>query len=191
MNGMNRIEFFHHPWDDHPSALVWGIRVDGADLRAHTAWATRELWRPELDDQFEDQERESAELIWHGHGGLGVRDFEDRPDHFLTDTGVDAGAGAGPGADAGAGSKGDSGAGAVPLLGCPCGLWFCWPLMARVALTPATVTWSRFHYPEREDWGELPLGPFVFERTVYETALRSPAVLPEDPLGPAPAGLGV
>ncbi|MEV1068306.1 hypothetical protein [Streptomyces sp. NPDC050263] len=89
------------PRDDHPTAAVWGIRVDGTDLRALTAWATRELWRPELENQFEEQERESAELIWRGHDGLGVSDFEDRPDHFLTDDGV------------------------VAFLGCPCGLWAC------------------------------------------------------------------
>lgn len=171
IGGRNGIEFFHYPWDDRPTALVWGIRVDGTDLRALTAWSTRELWRPELEDQFEDQEGESAELIWRGHDGLGVRDFEDRPDHFLTDAGA--------------------GADAVPLLGCPCGLWACWPLMASLTTTLTTVTWSSFHYPEREEWGELPLGPFVFERQAYETALRNPPVLPEDPLGPPPAGLGV
>lgn len=66
---MNGIEFFHCPWDDRPAAPVWGARVDGVDLRALTAWATRELWRPELEGQFEDQERESAELIWRQHGG--------------------------------------------------------------------------------------------------------------------------
>ncbi|MGW1778961.1 hypothetical protein ACWCQQ_07435 [Streptomyces sp. NPDC002143] len=167
MNGMNGIEFFHHPDDEHPSSPVWGIRVDGADLRALTAWATRELWRPELEDQFEDQERESAELIWQGHGGLDVREFEDTPNHFLTETAP------------------------VPLLGCCCGLWFCAPLMTRIAVLPTTVTWTSFHYPDRQQWGELPLGPFTFDREAYERALRSPTALPEDPLGPPPAGLGV
>lgn len=167
MNGVNGIEFLQYPWDDHPTALVWGIRVDGTDLRALTARATRELWRPELEDQFEEgeQERESAELIWRGHGGLGVGEF-------------------------GEGSFLEAAAGA-PLLGCPCGLWACWPLMARLTTTPTMLTWSSFHYPEREGWGELPLGPFTFDRETYETALRSPRVLPEDPLGPPPAGLGV
>lgn len=161
---MNSIEFFHCPMDDHPTILVWGIRVDGLDLRAHTAWATRELWRPELEDQFEDQERESAELIWRQHGGLGVLDFTGNP--FLRT------------------------ADRTPLLGCPCGIWQCRPLMAHVAMTPTTVTWSGFRYPEREEWGELPLGPFLFERQAYEEALSAPAVLTEDPLGPAPESLG-
>ncbi|MFD7934934.1 hypothetical protein ACFV4T_10425 [Streptomyces sp. NPDC059755] len=161
---VNGIEFFHCPWDERPAAPVWGARVDGVDLRALTAWATRELWRPELEGQFEDQERESAELIWGQHGGLGVLDFTENP--FLRT------------------------AGRTPLLGCPCGIWQCWPLMARVAMTPTTVTWSGFHYPEREEWGELPLGPFVFERQAYEEALSAPEVLAEDPLGPAPESLG-
>ncbi|WP_369250932.1 hypothetical protein [Streptomyces sp. R41] len=163
---MNGIEFFHYPSDEHPSSHLWGLRVDGTDLRAHAAWATRERWRPELEDQFEDQERESAELIWRQHDGLGVVDFEDRPDHFLSPA-------------------------AVPLLGCSCGIWGCWPLMARIAVAPTTVTWSSFRQPHRAQWGELPIGLFVFERKAYEEALRSPAVLTEDPLGPPPARLGV
>ncbi|MCX4764180.1 hypothetical protein OG562_25120 [Streptomyces sp. NBC_01275] len=157
---MNGIEFFHYP-------RFWGIRVDGKDLREQTAWATRELWRPELEDQFEDQEGESAELIWCQHEGLGVAEFEDRPDHFLAS------------------------ATAVPVLGCTCGVWECWPLTADITPTPATITWSSFRQPHRAQWGELPIGPFVFDRTAYEAALRSPTVLPEDPLGPPPPGLGV
>ncbi|MGW2614125.1 hypothetical protein [Streptomyces sp. NPDC001500] len=164
MHIVNGIEFFHHPVDAGPS-LVWGVRVDGTDLRAHTAWATRELWRPELEDQFEDQERESADLIWRQHGGLGVPDLPENP--FL------------PTADR------------TPLLDCPCGIRQCWPLTARVEATSPTVTWSAFRQHGREQWGELPLGPFVFPRTAYETALRSPVLLTADPLGPAPAGLGV
>lgn len=62
--------------------------------------------------------------------------------------------------------------------------------MARVCVTPTAVTWSGFHYPEREEWGELPLGPFVFERQAYEEALSAPEVLAADPLGPAPEALG-
>ncbi|MFF1543460.1 hypothetical protein [Streptomyces sp. NPDC058291] len=171
---MNGIEFFHHPSQQSPADLLWGIHVDGLDLRARTAWATRELWRPELDDQFADQERESADLIWNGHAGLSVGDFAHLHDHFLSDSDSDSDADA-----------------PVPLLGCPCGLWFCWPLMARVTPAPTTVVWSSFRYPEREHWGDLPLGPFTFDRAAYETALRSPKTLTKDPLGPAPAGLGV
>lgn len=63
--------------------------------------------------------------------------------------------------------------------------------MARVAMTPTTVTWSGFRYPDREEWGELPLGPFVFERRVYEEALSAPEVSAADPLGPVPESLGL
>ncbi|MER6411561.1 hypothetical protein [Streptomyces humidus] len=161
---MNGIEFFHYPFDGGPS-LAWGVRVDGVDLRAHTAWATRELWRPELEDQFEDQERESAELIWRQHDGLAVVDVAEPP--FLRT------------------------AGRIPLLGCPCGIPRCWPLTARVETSPVTVTWSAFRQTERERWGDLPVGPFVFGRTAYEAALSSPAALTADPPAPVPAGLGV
>lgn len=161
---MNRIEFFHYPRDGGPSS-AWGVRVDGTDLRARIAWATRELWRPELADQFEDQERESAELIWRQHEGLDVLGPDERPFPPTAER--------------------------TPLLGCPCGIPQCWPLTARIEATPRTITWSAFRRPERERWGELPVGPFVFGRTAYEAALRSPAVLAADPLGPPPAGLGV
>lgn len=164
MEAVTAIEFFHYPRDDDAS-LAWGVRVDGVDLRAHTARATRELWRPELEDQFEDQERESAELIWRQHDGLGVLDFAEPP--FLTTEGR------------------------IPLLGCLCGIWQCWPLTAHVETTPVTVAWSAFRQPGREQWGDLPVGPFVFERPAYERAFRSPTALGADPLGPAPAGLGV
>ena len=164
MPGVNGIEFFQYPPQD--GGPVWGVRVDGTDLRAHTAWATRELWRPELEDQFEDQERESAELLWRGHDGLGVLDFPENP--FLAVA-----------------------ADSAPLLGCPCGIWECWPLTARIAVTATTVTWSSFRQPHREQWGELPLGPFAFAREAYEAALANPEVLAADPLGPPPAGLGV
>ncbi len=164
MQAVNAVEFFHYPRDGGPS-LAWGVRVDGVDLRARTAWATRELWRPELEDQFEDQERESAELIWRQHEGLGVLDFAEPP--FLRT------------------------AGRIPLLGCLCGIWQCRPLTARVETTPVTVAWSAFRQPGREEWGELPLGPFAFGRPAYEAALGSPTALTVDPLGPVPAGLGV
>ncbi|MBK3632704.1 hypothetical protein JHN52_06970 [Streptomyces sp. MBT97] len=164
MRLVNGIEFFHHPADGHPGAPVWGVRVDGVDLRAHTAWATRELWRPELEDQFEDQAGESAELIWRQHGGLGVLDVGANP--FAPTTGR------------------------TPLLDCPCGIPRCWELTAHAEATATTVTWRAFRQTGREEWGELPLGPFVFAREAYETALSRPAALAQDPLGPAPQALG-
>ncbi|MFI6038771.1 hypothetical protein ACIBBD_32495 [Streptomyces sp. NPDC051315] len=159
MNGiLNGIEFFHYPSADHPSYPLWGIRIDGTDLRTSVADATRGLWRAELEGEFEDDEREIEEHVRDQHGGLGVRDFEDRPGHFLTP------------------------ADATPLLGCPCGIWGCWPLLARVTVTPTTVTWSSFRQPYREEWGELAMGPYAFPRDRYETALAEPVALDEDPL---------
>jgi hypothetical protein len=32
----------------------------------------------------------------------------------------------------------------VPLLGCDCGEWGCWPLVATVRSESGTVTWSEF-----------------------------------------------
>jgi hypothetical protein len=113
----------------------------------------------------EDQERESAELIWRQHDGLGVLDV---PGDLFRGT-----------------------AGRITVLGCSCGIPKCWALTAHVEETARTVTWSAFRQAEREQWGELPIGPFVFARAAYEAALRSPTLLTADPLGPAPAGLGV
>jgi hypothetical protein len=159
MPPVNGIEFFHHPWVENPSTLVWGIRVDGRDLREYVAEATYDLWRRELEGEFEDEETEIAGTVRSQHGGLGVPDFADRPAHFLT------------------------AADSVPLLGCPCGIWQCWPLVASIAVTSTTVTWSSFRQPHRDEWGELPIGPFTFDRTRFEAALAAPALVAEDPLG--------
>ncbi|MFE9675783.1 hypothetical protein ACFYO5_16900 [Streptomyces sp. NPDC006259] len=157
---MNAIEFFQYPWADSPHHLVWGIRVDGTDLRTLVGEATYPLWRTELAGEFDDDEaeleKETAEQIRVQHDGLGVSEFAH---HFRT-----------------AGNT-------VPLLGCPCGIWVCWPLMAEVGITPTTVTWSAFRQPNREEeWGELPMGPYEFPRDAYEAALDAPPVRGEDPL---------
>jgi hypothetical protein len=52
-----------------------------------------------------------------------------------------------------------------------------------IITTPETVTWSSFRQPFRREWGELPLGPYVFARPAYETALAEPIRVAEDPLG--------
>ncbi|MER6783138.1 hypothetical protein ABT330_00495 [Streptomyces sp. NPDC000658] len=117
-----------------------------------------------LGDQFEDQERESAELIWRQHGGLGVLDLPENP--FLSTR-------TGPSSSTARAASGSAGR------------------RRRVEATSPTVTWSAFRRHGREQWGEPALGPFVLARTAYETALRSPELLAADPLGPAPAGLGV
>ncbi|MDX3573484.1 hypothetical protein [Streptomyces sp. ID05-47C] len=163
MPPVNAIEFFHYPWAEsptYPDYLVWGIRVDGTDLRALVGEVTYPLWRAELAGEFDDEaedEKETAEQVRTQHDGLGVPEFEDH--HFRT--------------------QGD----AVPLLGCSCGIWGCWPLMAKVTVTPTAVTWSAFRQPYREEeWGELALGPYEFPRDAYEATLAAPPVLREDPL---------
>jgi hypothetical protein len=59
------------------------------------------------------------------------------------------------------------------LLGCGCGDWGCWPLVADVAVTETSVTWSRFRNGHRPAWDLTNLSPFVFDRSQYETALQS------------------
>lgn len=58
------------------------------------------------------------------------------------------------------------------LLGCDCGEWGCWPLVADITATDVQVAWTRFRQGHR-DWDLSALGPFVFARTDYEQALRS------------------
>ncbi|MEV3939140.1 hypothetical protein AB0K52_24580 [Glycomyces sp. NPDC049804] len=59
------------------------------------------------------------------------------------------------------------------LLGCDCGLWGCWPLVARVEVAAATVTWRDFKNPYREAWDLSGIGPFEFQRAQYEASLRA------------------
>ncbi|MGW3018540.1 hypothetical protein [Streptomyces longwoodensis] len=153
---MHTIEFLRHPAPEHPSTHLWAVRVDGVDLRRRVADATRALWHPELADQFEDQEREEEELLLTQHAGLPTTEFA--PAHFLT--------------------PGDS----TPVLGCSCGIWGCWPLLAAVGVTADSVTWTGFRQPHRPLWGTLPLGPFTFARAPYERALASAPTLDRDPL---------
>ncbi|MGY0021059.1 hypothetical protein ACVHNB_18995 [Streptomyces sp. YJ-C3] len=62
------------------------------------------------------------------------------------------------------------------------GLPGCWPLPAMVRATSTEVAWSGFHQPQRPEWGELPLGPYVFSRPAYDEALAAPVPLTQDPL---------
>ncbi len=59
----------------------------------------------------------------------------------------------------------------VPLLGCSCGEWGCWPLLARIASTQASVSWSEFEQPYRKKRDYSRFGPFRFVRAQYERAL--------------------
>ncbi|WP_330182073.1 hypothetical protein OHB26_38070 [Nocardia sp. NBC_01503] len=62
--------------------------------------------------------------------------------------------------------------GELIILGCTCGIAGCWPLSASLELTPETVVWQDFRNGHR-DWDLSALGPFVFDRTQYEAALRA------------------
>lgn len=59
------------------------------------------------------------------------------------------------------------------LLGCDCGDWGCWPLVARVEVADATVVWRDFKNPHREAWDLSGIGPFAFQRAQYEASLRA------------------
>lgn len=61
--------------------------------------------------------------------------------------------------------------GRVPLLGCSCGEWGCWPLLARIVCTPDFVMWTDFQQPHRKRRDYTAFGPFHFARAQYEDAL--------------------
>lgn len=65
-----------------------------------------------------------------------------------------------------------SGPGGTWLLGCTFGEPGCWPLEARIAVEPETVTWTGFTQPHRRERDYTGLGPFVFAREQYEDAAR-------------------
>ena len=69
--------------------------------------------------------------------------------------------------------------GPTALLGCLCGEWGCWPLLADIDATPDEVTWANFTQPHRKERVYEGLGPFVFDRRQYEDALEVLSDLPE------------
>ncbi|MFJ3925225.1 hypothetical protein [Streptomyces sp. NPDC090022] len=165
--GPHQVEFLRHPGPEGTGPPVWGIRVDGTDLRVLVARATRELWALELDPD-DDTAREREEFLLRQHAPLDLDEDRARA-HFLGDAEPELR---------------HAPSGAVALLGCTCGIAACWPLLATVTATARTVTWSGFHQPHRPEWGELPLGTLVFDRGGYEAALAAPLPLAEDPLAP-------
>lgn len=54
-----------------------------------------------------------------------------------------------------------------------CGEWGCWPLLARIVETNASVTWTDFEQPFRPARDDSTFGPFAFERVAYDTALAA------------------
>jgi hypothetical protein len=63
----------------------------------------------------------------------------------------------------------------VPLLGCNCGEWGCWPLVATVAAQGDQVTWTGFEQPHRKERDYSAFGPFVFDGDQYRTAVEAAA----------------
>ena len=62
--------------------------------------------------------------------------------------------------------------GEIYVLGCECGEVGCWPLMASVARVAGGYQWSAFHQPHRPERNYDAFGPFVFEKSQYEEAVR-------------------
>jgi hypothetical protein len=61
----------------------------------------------------------------------------------------------------------------TPVLGCRCGDWGCWPLMARITVSASLVTWDAFEQPHRKTRDYAAFGPFRFDRHRYDGALRA------------------
>ena len=59
------------------------------------------------------------------------------------------------------------------LLACECGEVGCWPLEARVTLTPTLAIWDQFAQPHRRERDYTAFGPWMFDRIQYETSVAS------------------
>ncbi|MFJ6481439.1 hypothetical protein ACIQK6_15135 [Streptomyces sp. NPDC091682] len=162
---MQHVEFFTYTSD-----RLWGIRVDGADLRVHAADAIRPLWLQE-ESPYERTPEDTEDFLFKQYAGMTESTLGDPVRHFLGDA---------------APELRNTAADATAVLGCPCSIWECWPLFTHITATPETVTWSGFRQPHRPAWGELPIGPFVFPRPVYENALAHAVHHAEDPLTALP-----
>ncbi|WP_328622632.1 hypothetical protein [Streptomyces sp. NBC_00354] len=158
---MQHIEFF-----TYTSSRLWGIRVDGSDLRVHAADATRPLWLQEKS-HYERTPEDTEDFLFRQYAGMSESDLRDPVLHFLGDA---------------APELRHTSTDATAVLGCPCGIWECWPLFTHITATPETVTWSAFRQPHRPAWGDLAIGPFVFPRPAYENALTHTIHHAEDPL---------
>ena len=67
----------------------------------------------------------------------------------------------------------------VAVLECACGVPGCWPLLAKITAEEDRVEWSEFEQPHRNEeavaghWSYEALGPFTFDRELYEKELRA------------------
>jgi hypothetical protein len=63
------------------------------------------------------------------------------------------------------------GPGEIYALFCECGEAGCWPLTARVAISPESVRWGGFSQPHRLARDYSDFGPFTFDREQYVAAV--------------------
>jgi hypothetical protein len=63
----------------------------------------------------------------------------------------------------------------VPLLGCQCGEWGCWPLQARISIADRVVEWSGFGQPHRPGRDYTGFRPFRFSEQQYRNAVTAAA----------------
>jgi hypothetical protein len=59
----------------------------------------------------------------------------------------------------------------VYVLGCQCGEVGCWPLLARIRVGDAYVTWDSFQQPHRKDRDYSGFGSLVFDVQQYREAV--------------------
>jgi len=67
------------------------------------------------------------------------------------------------------GGKGPKGA----VLGCGCGEWGCWPLLARITVGERVVVWDQFEQPYRRERDYSGFRALRFGRRQYGAALQS------------------
>ena len=151
MMAMNRVEFTLVPAADADIAMMsedgysLGIMVDGTPL-------TELARRAELDDARADGDPNQA----GGYANLIDLDLICWPSrHFLGEPVLHW-----------------FGDGDAVVAGCNCGDYGCWPLCVQIEVTHEHVVWRDFRNGHRTHWDLSGLGPFVFERTEYESALR-------------------
>ena len=114
-----------------------------------------------LTDLIHDFERATGmETRDESYGGLipAFFDFGSAPTYYKAE----------PGAFLGPSHK-------VPLLGCTCGEWGCWPLLAKIVVGDDEVIWTDFEQPHRRDRDYSGFGPFRFRRETYEAAIEAVA----------------
>ena len=63
----------------------------------------------------------------------------------------------------------------MPVLGCECGEWGCWPILVTVVADENIVEWRTFVQPYRPERDYIGIGPFRFSRAQFDD---SAALLP-------------